>query len=127
VYHLLFSLPESWDNNETTLSFDDVVSSVLLEEMRWKNMEIQNKYALFKRGFSQERNKNKFSRGRSKYRGRYKYPRKFIKVCWRCGKEGNYNKQCRSKNVERGKGSNDAPSTEEKTSADEGVDVYLDS
>jgi hypothetical protein len=38
---LLFSLPDSWDSlvvaigsNATTLSFDDVVSSLLLEEMR---------------------------------------------------------------------------------------------
>jgi hypothetical protein len=43
---LLFSLPDSWDsmvvvigNNTTTLSFNDVVSSLLSEEMRWKNME----------------------------------------------------------------------------------------
>jgi hypothetical protein len=43
---LLFSLLDSWDSlvvaigsNTTTLSFDDVVSSLLLEEMGWKNME----------------------------------------------------------------------------------------
>jgi hypothetical protein len=129
---LLFSLPDSWDSlvvaigsNATTLSFDDVVSSLLLEEMRWKNMEIQSTYALFVRGCSQERNKNKSSSGRSKSRGRSKSLGKFVKVCWRCGKEGNYKKQCRSKSVERGKGSDDAPSIEEKTSTDEGGDVYL--
>jgi hypothetical protein len=44
---LLCSFPESWDSMvvatgsiETTLSFDDVVSSLLLEEMMQKNMEI---------------------------------------------------------------------------------------
>jgi hypothetical protein len=53
---LFFSLPDLWDSlvvaigsNETTLSFDDVVSSLLSEEMRWKNMEIQSTYALFVR------------------------------------------------------------------------------
>jgi hypothetical protein len=44
--HLLCSLPDSWDNlavaidsNTNTLKFDDVVSSLLLEDMRWKTME----------------------------------------------------------------------------------------
>jgi hypothetical protein len=43
---LLFSLPNSWDSlvvsigsNTTTLRFDDVVSSLFSEEIRWKNME----------------------------------------------------------------------------------------
>ena len=43
---LLFSLLDSWDSlavaigsNTTTLSFDDVVSSLLSKEMRQKNME----------------------------------------------------------------------------------------
>jgi hypothetical protein len=64
--------------------------------------------------------------GRSESKGRSKSPRKFVKVCWRCGKEGNYKKQCGSKSVERGKGSEDSPYTEEKTFV-EGGDVYLDS
>jgi hypothetical protein len=44
--NLLCSLPYSWDSlvvalisNTTTLCFDDVVSSLLLEKMRRKNME----------------------------------------------------------------------------------------
>jgi hypothetical protein len=56
------------------------------------------------------------SSGRSKYKGIYKSPRKFVKVCWRCGKEGNYNKQCRSKNVGTRTRSEDAPSTKGKSS-----------
>jgi hypothetical protein len=43
---LLCSLPDSWDSlvvaigsNTTSLKFDEVVSSLLLEEMRRKNME----------------------------------------------------------------------------------------
>ena len=43
---LLGSLPDSWDrlviaigSNATTLQFDEIVSSLLSEEMRRKNME----------------------------------------------------------------------------------------
>ena len=43
---LLCSLSDSWDNlvvdigsNNTTLKFDDVVITLLSEEMRWKNIE----------------------------------------------------------------------------------------
>jgi hypothetical protein len=50
----------------------------------------------------------------------------FVKVCWRCGKEGHYKKQCRSK-VKKKKGSEESPFVEEKTSKEEGGDVYLDS
>eukprot|EP00253_Pinus_taeda_P014770 PITA_14770 len=46
----LFCSPlDSWDSlviaigsNATTLQFDEIVSSLLMEEMRWKNMENQN-------------------------------------------------------------------------------------
>jgi hypothetical protein len=129
--NLFFSLPYSWDSlvvaigsNTTTLKFDEVVSSLLSEEMRWKNMEGQSTHALFARGFSQERNRSKLSSGRSKSKGISKSPGKFVKVCWRCGKEGHYKKQCRSK-VEKKKGSKESPSTKEKTSKEEGGDVYL--
>jgi hypothetical protein len=91
---LLLPLPDSWDilvvaigSNSTTLNFNDVVSSLLSKEMKWKNME---------------------------------------SLCWRCGKEGHYKKQCRSKSVERGKGSDDAPSTRRKTSGlKEGMCTWL--
>eukprot|EP00253_Pinus_taeda_P006476 PITA_06476 len=39
--------------------------------------------------------------------------------------EGHYKRDCKSKDLDKGKGSNDAPSTEEKTTSDEGGDVYL--
>jgi hypothetical protein len=128
---LLCSLPDSWDSlvvaigsTTTALKFDEVVSSLLLEDMRWKNMEGQSTNTLFSRVRSQERNRSKFSSGISKSKGRSKSSGKFVKVCWRCGKEGHYNKQCRSK-VEKKKGYEESPSTEEKTSKAEGGDVYL--
>lgn len=50
---LLCSLPDSWDSlviaigiNATALHFDEIVSSLLTEEMRQKNMESQNGDAL---------------------------------------------------------------------------------
>eukprot|EP00253_Pinus_taeda_P010300 PITA_10300 len=50
---LLCSLPDSWDSlviaigsNATALQFDEIVSALLTEEMRWKNMDNQNDDAL---------------------------------------------------------------------------------
>jgi len=47
------TLPDSWDSlvvtigrNTNTLNFDEIVSSLLSKEMRWKNMEGQNGDAL---------------------------------------------------------------------------------
>ena len=85
-------------------------------------MEGQSTDTLFARWRSQQRNRSKFSSGISKSKGRSKYPRKFLKVCWRCGKEGHYKKQCRSK-FEKKKGSEESPSIEENNSKEEGVDV----
>ena len=50
---LLCSLPNSWDSlviamgsNATTMQFDEIVSTLLTEKMRQKNMESQNGDAL---------------------------------------------------------------------------------
>jgi hypothetical protein len=101
---LLCSLPDSWDSlvvaigsNTTPFNFDEVVSSLFPEEMRQKNMEGKSIETLFARGRSQERNRSKYSSGRSNSKGRYKSLGRFVKVCWRCGKQGHYKKQCRSK------------------------------
>eukprot|EP00253_Pinus_taeda_P023987 PITA_23987 len=92
---LLCSLSDSWDSlviaigsNATTLHFNEIVSSLLMEEMRRK--------------------------------------RKPVKVvCWKCGKEEHYKKNCKSKALHKGKGFDDAPSAEVKTTSDEGGDVHL--
>jgi hypothetical protein len=96
---LLYSLPDSWDSlvvaigsNTIALKFDEVFSSLLSEDMRWKNMEGQSIDALFARGRSPERNKSNLSSGRSKSKGRSKCLGNFVRLCWRCGKEGNYEK-----------------------------------
>ena len=46
-------------------------------------------------------------------------------MCWKCKKEGHFKKDCISKAPGKGKGSDDAPSTEAKTTSDEDRDVYL--
>jgi len=61
---LLCSLPNSWDSlviaicsNAIALQFNEIVSFLLMEEMRQKNMESHNGDALSVRGWSQNRNK----------------------------------------------------------------------
>eukprot|EP00253_Pinus_taeda_P016989 PITA_16989 len=130
---LLCSLPYSWDSlviaigsNATALHFDEIVSSLLTEEMRWKNMESQNGDALSVRGQTHKKNKNKSSSGRSKSKERSKYPGKPVKVvCWKCEKEGHYKRDYKYEAPNKGKGSNEAPFAKVKTTLDEGGDVYL--
>ena len=95
--NLLCPLIDSWDSlvvvigsNTTTLKFDEVVLSLLSEDMRQKNMEGQRIDALFARGHSQERNRSNSSSGRSKYKGISKSLGKFVNVYWRCGKQEQY-------------------------------------
>jgi hypothetical protein len=88
---LLCSFPDSWDNlvlaigstTQSTLKYEDVVSSLLSEEMRRKNMDSQCTYALFVRGRTQDMNPSKPSGERSKSTGRSKSPRKSLRKCWK--------------------------------------------
>jgi len=66
-------------SNETTLRFDDVVSSLLSEEMMWKNMEGWSTDSLFAKGRSEEKNISNSSSGRYNSRGRSKYPEKIVR------------------------------------------------
>ena len=46
-------------------------------------------------------------------------------MCWKREKEGHYKSDCKSKAPDKGKGSDDSPSIEVKTTSNEGGDVYL--
>jgi len=50
---------------------------------------------------------------------------KYVKVRCKCGKEGHYKKDCKSKTPKKGKGYDDSPSVEVKNTSNEGGDVYL--
>ena len=66
--------------------------------------------------------------GRSKSRGRSKSPRYYLKkLCWKFGKPGHFKKNCKSKRVEKGKGLEHTSSIDNKSSIEDGRDVYLDS
>jgi hypothetical protein len=132
---LLCSLLDSWDNlvvaigstTQSTLKYEDVVSSLLSEEMRRKRMDGHSTDALFVRGHTQDRNPGKTSGWRSKSTGRSKCPGKSLRKCSKCGKTGNYKKDCKSKKVEKPKGFDSTSFIETKTSTKEGGDVYLES
>jgi hypothetical protein len=129
---LLCSFPDSWDSlvmaigsNSTTLALEDMVASLLSEEMRRKNMEGSTKDALMVRGRPIDRDKGKFSGRKSKSKGRSKSLVQSMRRCWKCGKVGNYKRDCKSKEMEVSTRSDEKQSTERKTTPDKGGDVYL--
>jgi hypothetical protein len=104
---------------QSTLKYENVVASLLSEEMRWKNMDGHSTDALFVRGRTQDKNYGKSLGGRSKSTGRSKSPGKSLRKCWKCGKTGHYKKYCKSKKVDKPKGSDSTSFTEAKTSTEE--------
>jgi hypothetical protein len=104
---LLCSFPNSWDNlvvaigsNTTTLALEDVVSSLLSEEMRRKNMEGSTKYALVVRGRPVDRDKENSPVEILSRRVDLNPMVQLTRRCWKCGKAGNYKKDCKSRVME---------------------------
>jgi hypothetical protein len=106
---LLCSFLDSWDNlvvaigstTQSTLKYEDVVASLLSEEMRKKIMDGHNIDALFVRGCTQDGNPSKYSGGRPKSTGRSKSLEKSLRKCWKCGKTRHYKKDCKYKKVDK--------------------------
>jgi hypothetical protein len=77
--NLLCSFPNSFDrlvvaigSDKNTLVLEEIVSSLLLEEMRRKNMEGSTKYALIVRGQLIDRDKGRLSGRKFKSKNRSK-------------------------------------------------------
>jgi hypothetical protein len=129
---LLCSLPDSWDilvmaigSNSTTLALEYILSSLLLEEMRRKNMEGSTKDALVMRGRPVDRDKGKFSSRKSKLKSRSKSFIQSTRRCWKCDKVGNYKRDYKLKAMEFNTGSDEKQSTKIKVNLDKGGDVYV--
>ncbi|KAK2989776.1 hypothetical protein RJ640_029930 [Escallonia rubra] len=115
----LCSLPDSWNNLVTTVSnstisgtltLNDVVSSVMNDEMRRKTIGdgISSSTALSveSRGRQNNKENNKGrspTRGRSKSRGKSKSKGRTI-VCWNCNKEGHKKNDCIEPKKKKGAG-----------------------
>lgn len=101
---LLCSFSNSWDHlvmaigsSTSTFKMDEVVASLLFEEMQKKSFEMA-KEALAVCGRPKERGKKKDKQSKSKSSGRSKSPGKKSKAkCWNCGEVGHIRKDCKEK------------------------------
>ena len=82
-------------STKSTLKFEDIVASLLSEEIRRKSRENHSIDSLLVRlGRTKERGKS--IGGISKSRGRSKSPGDSLKkLCWKCGKPGHFKKNCK--------------------------------
>ncbi|KAK2985417.1 hypothetical protein RJ640_003159 [Escallonia rubra] len=115
----LCSLPDSWNNLVTTVSnstisgtltLNDVVSSVMNDEMRRKTIGdgISSSTALSVESRGRQNNKQNNrgrspTRGRSKSKGKSKSKGRTI-VCWNCNKEGHKKNDCTEPKKKKGAG-----------------------
>jgi hypothetical protein len=81
-------------SSSNTLKFDDVVSVILSDEMRWKSIGETSGNALNMENMGKQKDRGKGSRNhRNSRKGRSKFI--FGKIeCWNCGKKGHLKKDC---------------------------------
>jgi len=85
----------------STLKFDDVFSSILIDEMRQKISNETSGNALTIETMGRKMERGKSPRYRSKSRKGRSKSRSGI-VCWKCGKKGHLNKYCKSRKGKEG-------------------------
>jgi hypothetical protein len=112
-------------SNSTALALKDMVASLILEEMRRKNMEGLTKDALMVRGRPVDRDKGKFSGRKSKFKGRSKSSVQLTRRCWKCGKARNYKREYKSKEIKVSTRFDKKQLTERNPTLDKGGDVYM--
>ena len=121
---LLCSLPDTWDSlvmaigsTSVVLRMEDVIGSLLAEEMRRK-VSIGTKEALIARGRPKDKGKKDEKHGKSKSKGRSKSPGKKSKaICWNCGNTGHFRKECKEEKKKKKK-KVDSDSESEKEDGD---------
>jgi hypothetical protein len=116
--NVLFYFPDSWyslvmaiGSNTTTRALEDVVASLLSEEMRRKNMEGSTKDDMVVRGRLVDKDKGRFSGTKFNSKGRDKSSVHSMRRCWKCDKCRNYKKDYKSKETKFSVGSNEKQST----------------
>jgi hypothetical protein len=111
-------------SNSTTLEIEYMVAYLLSKEMRRKNMEGSTKDALVVRGQSVDRDKGKLFSRNYKWKGRSKsLIQSKKKICWKCGKYGNYKRDYKSKEIEASTRSDEKQSIERNTTPNKGGNV----
>ena len=101
---MLCSLLDSWNpivmsigSTTTTFKLEDVVGSLLSEEMRRNSSEMA-KEALVSLGRTIEKGKKKDKKGKSKSLGK-----KSKVKCWNCGKPSHFQRDCKEDKKKKGK------------------------
>jgi hypothetical protein len=88
-------------------------------------MEGSTKYASVVRGRSIDKDKGTFFGTNFKSKGISKSPLQSTRRCWKCDKDGNYIKDCKSKETKFSDGPDEKQSTKRKTTSDNGGYVYM--
>ena len=101
----------------TTFKLEDVVSSLLSEEMQRKSFEMA-KEALVAHGRTIEKGTKKDKKGKSKSPGK-----KSKAKCWNCGKPGHLRRDCKEEKKKKGK-KDFSDSNTDKSSQDD-VDAFV--